>query len=541
MTLAADLEQNPLDKPSRSQYGFSISPSSKRITAVFNEETIVDSTHAVVLSETRLPPVYYFPRNDVRMEMLKRTGHRTHCPFKGNATYWTVRVEGRIAENAVWSYEHPILDAEGIKGYLAITWNSMDAWYEDGERVYEQSVDVGSYNTNPFTGWLLQEAWRCKSSQELVKEFAEVMVRNGVPLWRLKLLVRTLHPQLFAMAYTWLADTQEVDKFRLSHEVLEGREYLESPFAPILEGAGGVRRKLEGPDPLVDYPILKDLHVQGCTDYVAMPMLFSDGQINIFTLVSNRSGGFSTDELGHLYEILPAMSRLFEVHAQRRTAITLLDTYLGQHTGKRVLDGVIKRGDGESLNAVIWYCDLRGSTTLTETMGREEYLSYLNQFFDCMAGTVLDHDGEVLKFIGDAVLAIFPVADRTNAEACKNAAAAARDARRRIESINRENLGKDIPPIKFALAMHIGHLTYGNIGTTRRLDFTVIGSAVNEVARIEGESKKLGESILISAEFAKNFPGELKSLGTHSLRGVSAAQEIFTLYPEILPDPGKEK
>ncbi|MEE8428861.1 MAG: adenylate/guanylate cyclase domain-containing protein, partial [Gammaproteobacteria bacterium] len=332
-----------------------------------------------------------------------------------------------------------------------------------------------------------------------------------------------------------------VEKFRLSHEVLEQREYLESPFAPILEGAGGVRRKLEGPDPLLDYPILKDLHAQGCTDYVAMPMLFSDGQINIFTLVSKQPGGFSTDDLGHLYEILSAMSRLFEVHAQRRTAIALLDTYLGQHTGKRVLDGVIKRGDGENLNAVIWYCDLRDSTALTETMDREEYLHYLNQFFDCMAGAVLDHDGEVLKFIGDAVLAIFPVTERTNVEACQNAVAAARDAQRRIETINRENFGKDVPPIKFALAMHIGHLTYGNIGTTGRLDFTVIGSAVNEVARIESQSKKLGESVLISAEFAKHYPGKLRTLGSHRLRGVSAEQEIFTLVPEQLPDPEKEK
>jgi adenylate cyclase len=356
------------------------------------------------------------------------------------------------------------------------------------------------------------------------------MVQNGVPLSRLRLLIRTLHPQLFAMAYTWLADTGKIEKTRLPHEVLGRRDYMESPFALILESAGGVRRKLEGTSPLLDYPILKELHEQGCTDYVAMPMLFSDGQINIFTLVSKQTGGFSTDDLGHLYEILPAMSRLFELHAQRRIAISLLDTYLGKHSGRRVLDGVIKRGDGESINAVIWYCDLRDSTSLTETMPSEGYLTYLNQFFDCMAGAVLDHEGEVLKFIGDAVLAIFPVTDYSNPEACENAVAAARDAQRRIESINRENMDQDIPPIKFGLGIHLGNLTYGNIGTTGRLDFTVIGAAANEVARIEGESKRLGEPVLISAEFAKNFPGELKSLGTHSLRGISVAQEIFTLF-----------
>ena len=181
MVLAADRKQNPSGKLVRSQYGFCITPATKRISAVFNGETIVDSRNAVVLSETRQPPVYYFPRNDVRMDLLQLTGHHTHCAFKGNATYWTIRVGDRAADDAVWSYEHPIKNAEDIKEYLAITWNSMDAWYEDGERVYEQSVDGGSVDANPFSGWLIQAAWCANSSQALVRELAEMMVRNGVP------------------------------------------------------------------------------------------------------------------------------------------------------------------------------------------------------------------------------------------------------------------------------------------------------------------------------------------------------------------------
>ena len=466
------------------------------------------------------------------MELLKPTKHRTHCPFKGNASYWDLQVGEEVVSNAVWSYELPIEDAISIKHYLAFSLASMDAWYEDGKRVYEQSTEKVSYETNPFAGWFLREAWRTGSSQKLVKELAHVLIREDMPVWRIRMLVRTLNPQVFATAYTWVADTDEVEKNRLAHEVLQSREYLESPFAAILDGAGGVRRKLEGADPLLDYPILKDLHAEGCTDYIAMPMLFSDGQINIFTLVSRQPGGFSTDDLGHLYEIMPTMSRLFEVHAQRRTAIALLDTYLGRHSGERVLDGVIKRGDGEELNAVIWYCDLRNSTSLTEMMPKEAYLSYLNQFFDCMAGAVLDHEGEVLKFIGDAVLAIFPSTDCSNPEACNNAIAAAEDARRRVETINQENLDVDIPPINFGLAMHFGMLMYGNVGTPGRLDFTVIGSAVNEAARIEEMSKSLGEPVLISAEFARKYPGKLRSLGMQTLRGVSAEQEIFTLPDE---------
>ena len=149
-------------------------------------------------------------------------------------------------------------------------------------------------------------------------------------------------------------------------------------------------------------------------------------------MIADGPGGFSTSGLGHLHEILPVLSRLFEVHALRLTAVTLLDTYIGKHTGQRVLDGQIKRGDGEDMHAVIWFCDLRSSTSLTEALPRDAYLNLLNQYFDCMAGAVLDHGGEVLKFIGDAVLAVFPIGDGSQppAQACANAVAAACDAYR---------------------------------------------------------------------------------------------------------------
>jgi adenylate cyclase len=350
-----------------------------------------------------------------------------------------------------------------------------------------------------------------------------------MPLWRLKLLIRTLHPQLFATSYTWLAAQPGVEEARIPHAVLESPAYLASPFAAILDGAGGVRRRLEGADVRLDFPILEDLHAQGCTDYVAMPMPFSDGQLNIITLVSDAPGGFSTADLGHLYEILPALSRLFEVQALRRTAITLLDTYLGKHTGERVLEGRIRRGDGENIHAVIWFCDLRDSTSHTESLTRDEYLSMLNRFFDCTAGAVLDHGGEVLKFIGDAVLAIFPVDDPDNPEAAGHAIDAAQDAQHRVAIINQQGAERGARAIGFGVGMHIGTLMYGNIGTPGRLDFTVIGSAVNEASRIEGMCRTLDKTILVSAEFARHFPTRLVSLGRHKLRGVSTPQELFTV------------
>ena len=516
------------ESKTRADYRVVVKVADKRVRVVFAGETVADSVDAVILYETRLPPVYYFPRKDVRMDLLQRTDHRTHCPFKGNASYWSLEAGNQRADNVVWSYEEPLEEAQAVQGYLAFTWDAMESWYEDDEPVLEQAQDTTPSNLNIFTDWLLSEAWNAASVRELVVQLSHCLFSAAVPIWRLQLLVRTLHPELFATGYTWWRDSDEVELYSARHAILETREHKESPYAPILDGAGGVRRSMEGAGPF-DFPILKELQAKGGTDYVAMPLLFSDGQINIITLVSDRSGGFSTDELGQFYEILPVLSRLFEVHAMRRTTITLLDTYLGKHTGQRVLEGSIKRGDGEDIHAVIWFCDLRDSTSLSESLDREDYLEMLNQFFDCMAGAVLDHGGEVLKFIGDAVLAIFPIDDPDSPVAAGHAIEAAQDAQRRIAVINQEDARRRAKPIGFGVGMHIGNLMYGNIGTLGRLDFTVIGSAVNEASRIESMCKTLGQTILFSAEFARHFPARLVSLGEHSLRGVSARQELFTL------------
>jgi adenylate cyclase len=216
-----------------------------------------------------------------------------------------------------------------------------------------------------------------------------------------------------------------------------------------------------------------------------------------------------------------------EVHSLRHTAKTLLDTYLGVHTGGRVLEGRIRRGDGEVIPAVIWWADLRGSTTLAETLPREAYLRALNRFFEATAGVVAEHGGEVLKFIGDAVMAIFPLKD--DPDAASHALAAAREALARIERLEAEPADAGAPRAQIALALHQGEVNYGNVGIAGRLDFTVTGPAVNEVARLEGLSKSLDRPVVASGAFAKLVPGRLESLGRHRLRGVSAEQEVFGL------------
>ncbi|MFC6674219.1 DUF427 domain-containing protein [Marinobacterium aestuariivivens] len=318
-------------------YQICFEPCDARISVEFNGRLVADSSRVMVLRETGLPATYYFPREDVRMDWLRPSEHHTHCPFKGNASYWTLEVAGKCAENAVWSYEDPYDEAAQVRNYVAFYWGRMDAWYRNGQRQAEPAVS--DRTANPYLGWLLRDAWQAYEAGQLVESFAGRLVDGKLPLQRFGLLIRTLHPQLFAVSYQWQRDRAGVREIQQSHDLLLRSEYLDSPYAPILQGVGGVRRRLEGEDCQLDFPVLRELRDSGATDYVAMPLLFSDGQINIITLVSDRRGGFTTSELGHIHEILPLLSRLFEVQALKRTAQVLLETYLGGYTGPRVLGG----------------------------------------------------------------------------------------------------------------------------------------------------------------------------------------------------------
>jgi adenylate cyclase len=225
---------------------------------------------------------------------------------------------------------------------------------------------------------------------------------------------------------------------------------------------------------------------------------------------------------------------MFEVHAQRRISVSLLDTYLGHNTGTRVLSGEIKLGDGQLIHAVIWFCDLRNSTQLSVSMDAASYLMNLNRFFTAMAGAIIDSGGEILSYIGDAVLAIFAIADAEQsanrgmdaAEACSRAIAAATAAGERIAKANETS--PDLP-LQYGIGLHIGDVTYGNIGIPERLQFTVIGSAANEASRIEGMTKEIGVPVLVSSKFAESYPGKLAFKGAHALKGVSGMHDLYAL------------
>jgi adenylate cyclase len=245
-------------------------------------------------------------------------------------------------------------------------------------------------------------------------------------------------------------------------------------------------------------------------------------------LATNRPDGFHDDEIALFNALVPALAFNLEIQTLRRTARTLLDTYVGRQAGARVLDGQIRRGMGETIRAVIWLCDLRGFTSLSERLGRDLLIELLNQYFGPMCDAVESAGGEVLKFIGDAMLAIFPAGDAP-AAACDRALAAAASARAALAETNNKRAAAGLPVIAYGLALHLGEVMYGNIGGETRLDFTVIGPAVNLTARIESLCGELRRQLLLSADFVSAAGIAAEEVGEFALDGVGAPQRVFAL------------
>ena len=372
--------------------------------------------------------------------------------------------------------------------------------------------------------WLDGGAQPARLPEDVLREMCLRLVAQGIALARVAVFVRTLHPNVAGRGFFWREDRQEVEIDTADYDWFGSEEHLTSPIYAVWTANAEIRRRLADPDCPLDYPLLKELRAEGITDYLAEPLRFISGEIHVATFASRRPGGFQDVELAALRRLLPSFTRVAEIYASIRKARNILDAYLGPSAGEKVLAGQIKRGDGQDINAVIWFCDLRDSTPLADSMTRREFLALLNDYFECVLGPVLEQQGEVLRFIGDAALAIFPVGERP-AEACGKALAAAREALVRMEKLNKNRER----PLRFGIGLHLGELTYGNIGTPTRIEFTVIGAAANEAARIESLCKVLKVDLLVSEHVARALPQPWRSLGSHTLRGVGDKMELFTL------------
>ena len=377
-----------------------------------------------------------------------------------------------------------------------------------------------------FTAWYVHEAPRIRSARELVRRTCERFVAHGVPLRRFTALLLMLHPDYFGISQRWSRGSDEVKTSRGSYEIWNRPILQDSPYGEINRGAAALRRRLAGPHARIDYDVLKEYAAEGSTDYVIMHLPFGDEGRHAAAFATDRPGGFTPAELRLIDAMLPHMARQSELLTLRYLTTTLLDTYVGRNAGERVLTGQIRRGSGETIRAVIWFSDLRGFTPLSDRLPRDTLIALLNGYFDCVGGAIAAAGGEILKFIGDAVLAIFPLgAGRGPAEAAQAALGAAQAARAGLAAL-RALPGGD--GLDFGVALHAGDVMYGNIGTAQRLDFTVIGPAVNATARLQSLASTLGEPILVSAEIAAAVgAASLESVGRHALKGLAEPVDAF--------------
>jgi adenylate cyclase len=373
--------------------------------------------------------------------------------------------------------------------------------------------------------WLMTGARRCVDASEFLEAFAQQLRQAGVDVSRMTTGVPILHPQIFSFSGLWQLGEGTTERLYRA-QPSTAATMSSSPIRIAYEGGGPVRCDLAAPPREAEFAILGDLRREGFTDYIVHSVPFADGSHKALSLATTRRGGFTDDEVALFEAMIPAVAFNLEVQALRRTARTLLDTYVGRQSGGRVLEGQIQRGTGETIRAVIWLCDLRGFTELSETLPRDLLIDLLNCYFGPMCDAVAEQGGEILKFIGDAMLAIFPTGTDT-ARICRAALVAAERAAAALIEENLRRQGAGLPRIEYGLALHLGDVMYGNIGSDSRLDFTVIGPAVNLTARIESMCRQLGRSPLLSSDFVRAAAISAESLGAFSLKGVAAEQEIF--------------
>ena len=388
------------------------------------------------------------------------------------------------------------------------------------------SVAMPDEEIRAVVNWLVDGARSAPQPHQVLAQLSERLVACGIPLWRVAVFVRTLHPNIMGRRFVWRPGA-EVEAREAPYELLESSDFLDSTIARVYLTEKPIRRRLADPNCPLDFPILAELRVEGVTDYLASPLFFTDGTIHVVTCTTRELGGFTNAQIAGIEAIITPLARVAEVRALRRMASTLLDTYVGHDAGERILAGHIRRGDIEEIHAAIWLSDMRGFTALADSLPPRVMIDLLNRYFDCQVPVILEHGAEVLKFMGDGLLAIFAITgDET--EVCTRALAAARQARANVTAL----ASSAMPGLRFGLALHIGDVLYGNIGSRNRLDFTCIGPAVNCAARIEKLTGQLGREILASGEFARHCRGEFAPLGEFALAGFSAPQLIFGLDDE---------
>jgi adenylate cyclase len=393
--------------------------------------------------------------------------------------------------------------------------------------------------------WAVREGLRGATAYDLFDGYCQRLVIHNVPLWRGHTAMETLHPQWSGYGHTWRRDLNAIqpEQYVRGSNIMD-EHWQKSPMFDLIRRARAgepnplMRRHLElGPEQR-DFEVLDEFFAAGATDYLAQLFIFGErgdpahGTGIVYSFSTDRRGGFDADDTALMQATLPALSLAMKAHAGYVIASGLLQTYLGEETGRRVHAGAIERGSVESIHAVLWYADIRGFTAASDGMPGQAIIDLLDNVFETLTAALRSRGGEVLKFLGDGMLATLAFQQADRAKTCARALDAAAETMQGLAAFNAVRVAAGQTEVAVDLALHVGEVLYGNVGAADRLDFTVVGPAVNEVARIEALCEPLERALLISDEFAaalKDGDNRLVSLGHYHLRGVREPKEIFAL------------
>jgi adenylate cyclase len=380
-----------------------------------------------------------------------------------------------------------------------------------------------------ITEWLLREGRFLPDNSALFRGFCQRVAAAGIPLDRATLHLRALHARYRGVARIW-KPRQRLEQSFLDHGIEKTATYLESPVRAVAERGERLDWRLD--DGAAPFAVLEELREEGFVHYVIAPLLYANGEVSALSWATRRPGGFAREELAFLDDLIPALTAVVEVKALRRYITNMLDTYVGRGPSRLILDGQVRPGDIRTITAALMLIDLRDFTLLTDSLAPRTVIRLLNGYFDCVFPPVEQHGGEILEIMGDGVLAIFQQEDgRTATDVCRASLAAASEALHRVAQRNRDGRRRT-PVLQAGAALHYGTVSYGNIGSGDRLDFTVIGPDVNFVSRIEQFCRELDRSLIMSQEFAEHLDRPVWELGHFTLRGFSKMRRLFELPEE---------
>ena len=397
------------------------------------------------------------------------------------------------------------------------------------------AMDAG--NAQPLSEWIVAQGLQGTDETTVLDVLCARLTADGLPLLRVNICQPTLHPVIGGHLFIWQRGRGgAVEEDWARNVAAAGRDYARTPFEYMMTtGVPSWRKRLVAGDNLGEFPMLDRFRAQGGTDYLALQEIFGAGHRLgpadrvLTSWLTDAAEGFAEGQLAAIERLMPPLALAVKATATYRIASSVIETYLGKDAGQRVLGGTIERGAGETIRAALWFCDLQGFTKLSDTMPRDALLALMHEYFECMVSTIDEHGGHVLKFMGDGLLAIFNRGE--DGASCRTALEAADVAVERVAQLTARRQAAGLPATRFYLALHLGDALYGNIGARNRLDFTVIGPAVNEVSRIEAMCRALDQDLIVSAAFAAAVGAcdRLVSLGRYVLRGVRQPQELFTL------------